>query len=379
MVWVCLALAGVSLAISLPLGALLVGSGYRWGWIDPIGGEAHKRHERAVPNTGGIAIFIAVAMPMTAALLSVWLLSPAWWHQWLPAVGVHLDGLKSSSSMGGGVLSAMGLLHLLGLWDDRRPLGPYVKLAGQLLIALGLVTLCDMRVLEFLAHQGAWGQVLTLVLSLLWIVVIINAFNFLDNMDGLAGGVAAIIAGLYLAATLLAGQWFVAALTALLLGALVGFLVFNFPPAKLFMGDGGSLVVGLLLAVISIRTTYFAPEGDPDIVLRVPGHWYGALMPLMVMAVPLYDFVSVVVIRLAQGRSPFRGDQSHFSHRLVAGGLTRRRAVVVIWLCTLATGLGGVMLGFLDHWQAMIAAAQSATVLVLLAVLETSRGLFLGR
>jgi UDP-GlcNAc:undecaprenyl-phosphate GlcNAc-1-phosphate transferase len=153
--------------------------------------------------------------------------------------------------------------------------------------------------------------------------------------------------------------------------------VFNVPPAKVFMGDGGSLVLGLLLAVISIRTTYFDTEvgtaASGGAKQGAPGAWYGVLMPLMVLAIPLYDFTSVTLIRLAQGKSPFVGDQNHFSHRLVRKGLSRRAAVIVIWLCTLATGLAGVMLGSLEGWQAALAAGQTVAILALLALLERSK------
>ena len=276
---------------------------------------------------------------------------------------------------------SMTILHVLGLVDDRRGLGPIVKLVVQLIVAVALATLFDMRILQFLGGFGPLGSVACIGLSVLWIVAITNAMNLLDNMDGLSGGVGAIISGLYLAATLINGQWFVAALSALLLGALVGFLAFNFPPARVFMGDAGSLVVGLLLAVISIRTTYV--QADADQTTATVGTaasdygpnaaWYGLLMPLIVMAIPLYDLTSVTLIRLAQGRSPFVGDHQHFSHRLVDRGMSRRTAVIVIWLCTLATGLGSVILGRLEGWQAAFIGAQTAAVIAVLILLERAR------
>ncbi|MFW6060038.1 MAG: MraY family glycosyltransferase [Phycisphaeraceae bacterium] len=354
------------MAIALPLTAVLAHVGRRWAWLDEVGGEAHKAHAQAVPNTGGVALFVAIALPMAAALAAVWGVPMAWWERWLPAAAVHVPGLRQVTALGAVLLGTMAVLHGVGLVDDRRALGPGAKLAAQLVVAIVLV-LAGFRVLSVLDTFGAWGVALSGAVTVAWIVVIVNAFNFLDNMDGLSGGVGAIIAALYLAATLLSGQWFVAGLAALLVGALLGFLVFNVSPARIFMGDGGSLVIGLLLAVISVRTTYF----DPEAIAPTPGrHWYGVLMPVMVMAIPLYDFTSVTLIRLMQGRSPFRGDQQHFSHRLVALGLSRRRAVGVIWLCTLATGLSGVMLGSLAVWQALLAAAQTIAVVALLAVLE---------
>jgi UDP-GlcNAc:undecaprenyl-phosphate GlcNAc-1-phosphate transferase len=270
------------------------------------------------------------------------------------------------------VLAAAAVFHVMGLIDDRRRLGPYSKLLVQLLVAAALAIFFDMRILMLLDAWGAGGRGLSVAVSVLWIAAITNAINFLDNMDGLSAGVSAIIAGLYLAATLIGGQWFVAALCALLLGSLLAFLAFNFPPAKVFMGDGGSLVVGLLLAVISVRTTYVDCCDAASASHSGSRGWYGVLMPLVVMAVPLYDIASVTLIRLSQGKSPFYPDQQHFSHRLVKKGLSKRTAVMLIWLCTLATGLGGVMLGRVEGWQAALIAGQTAAVVAVLGMWERS-------
>lgn len=369
MIWVCLSLVAVSLALSLPLSWLLVALGRRFGHIDQPGAEGHKVHARAVPNIGGIAVFAGVVVPLAAALAAAWLTPASGWGSWLAALTEHLPGLRRQTPLALAVLAALAVLHVLGLIDDRRRLGATTKLLVQLVVAAALVIFFDMRALKLLDAYGPAGVAGSVIVSVLWIVAITNAMNMLDNMDGLSAGVGAIIAGLYLAATLIGEQWFVAALAALLLGALLGFLVFNFPSARIFMGDGGSLVLGLLLAVISIRTTYFQ-GGDP---VR-PGAWYGLLMPLMVMAVPLYDMVSVILIRLSQGRSPFMADRSHFSHRLVRTGLPAHLAVLIIWLCTLATGLSGVMLSSLAGWQAALAAAQTLAVIALLALLEGGQG-----
>lgn len=359
----------VSFAITVPLASYLIRISRRFGLIDTQGpDQLHKRGGSRVPNTGGIAVFWALVTPMAMGMIAVWLVPLGWWQDNIPAIAEHREGLRRMTGMGGSILIALAIVHMVGLYDDRRPLGPMLKLVIELTVAAALVLLADMRVLDFLATRyGAAGMVLSVLVSVAWIVVITNAFNMLDNMDGLSAGVAAICASLYLISTLIGGQWFVAVLAALLVGALLAFLLFNYPPAKLYLGDGGSLVIGLMIAIISIRTTYFGPR---SVVPDQPGAWYGVLMPLMVLAIPLYDFVSVTLIRLAGGRMPWQGDQQHFSHRLVQMGMTRHAAVMVVWLCALATGLAGVMLGSLTKWQAVIAALQTVTILMLLAVLE---------
>lgn len=366
-----LLLVVATFAISLPLTWIVIGAGRRLGQVDKpdaAGSGGRKDHGRVVPATGGVAIFWSIAGIMLVALGAVWLVPvpETGWGGYAEALRPHIQGLKSQTPMALGVLGAMLVMHITGLVDDRKGMGPMLKLGIQIAVAVALATFVEMRIFEFLGDRfGLAGTVASIVLSVLWIGVVCNAMNFMDNMDGLSGGVGCICASLYLAATLIGGQWFVAAMAAMLVGALLGFLVFNFPPAKVFMGDGGSLVLGLLLALISMRTTYFAPEAATR-----PGAWYGVLMPLMVLAVPLYDFTSVTLIRISQGRSPFQGDQQHFSHRLVKKGMSKPVAVMVIWLCTLATGLSGVMLGSLSAWQACIAAAQTVAVLLVLAMIE---------
>ena len=373
MVRLCLAMSLVSFACCLPLCWWLIGFSRRRGQLDQPGAEEHKAHHRAVANTGGIAIFWAVVAPMALALAGVWLLGGDTWSNWIAPLAAHLDGLKTRTPAALALIGAMVVLHVTGLIDDRRGLSATVKLLVQFVVALVLAGPLQIRVMQFLESYGQLGVGASTLISVLWIVAIINAMNMMDNMDGLAGGVGLIIAGFYLAATLIAGQWFVAALCALLCGALVGFLVFNRPPARLFMGDAGSLVIGLLLAVISIRTTYYvspSPNGTALPTIASGAAWYATLMPLVIMAVPLYDLVSVCLIRLAHGRSPFVGDRNHLSHRLVRRGMSQPTAVGLIHLLTMATAMGGIMFATLTAWQAVLVAAQTVLILTVLAVLE---------
>jgi len=356
-----LGLVLVGLLIGSAMCAAVLHVSAKRGWTDAIGAEAHKQHEAVVPNTGGVAIFWAVLLPIVGILLAAWAVPI---ESWPPELRQHIPGLRSETLAGALLLSAVVIMHVLGLIDDRRRLGPWSKMGVMLLAAALLATAADMRVLLVLDQWGPGGYVLSVLVSVVWIVLIVNAFNFLDNMDGLSAGVAMILAGLYLIITLAGGQWFVAGLCALLCGSLLAFLCFNLPPARLFMGDGGSLVIGLLMAIVSIRTTYYQPEA-------VDHHRHGVLMPLIMMAVPLYDFVSVTVVRLLRGMSPFRGDHNHFSHRLVRLGLSKQRAVGLIWLCTLATGMSGLVIGWLAKDMALIVGIQALVILAALALLES--------
>ncbi|MEE8155836.1 MAG: MraY family glycosyltransferase [Phycisphaerales bacterium] len=372
MVWMVLALAVVGMAISLPATALLCRIGHRLGALDSTGAAGHTKQLRTVPNIGGVGIFLAVGLPLAFGVLALHLVDATTLSEWFPGLTQHLPRLLEgtdqtipSTSTAAAMLGGMIVLHVLGLIDDRRNVSPWVKLAIEVAVAAAMAIWFDVRLMSLL---GTWPSV---IVTILWIVLVINAINFMDNMDGLAGGVSAIAAALFMAACIVNHQWFIAATLALLMGGLIGFLVFNFPPAKIFMGDGGSFVVGFILAVLTARTTYYDPlQAD----FPLGGGWYGVFMPLIVLAIPLYDFTAVTFIRLKQGRNPLIGDQQHFSHRLVQRGLSPRGAVVVIWSAAAVTGIGGVSLGRLDAWQAALVGAQTLLVLIMIALLEhTSR------
>jgi UDP-GlcNAc:undecaprenyl-phosphate/decaprenyl-phosphate GlcNAc-1-phosphate transferase len=376
MIWLCLMLVPVAAAVSLPLTALMIRLGHRLSMLDSAGVPGQiKAPARRVPNTGGVAIFWAIVGPMVAGLVlaSVVQLTGEGGTSWLDAVRKHLPGIREQTPLAFLVLLCAAGLHVLGLIDDRRPMGPWVKLAVMALPPVLIVSLFpETRLLTMLDNRvgGVW---LSVAVTVVWFLVVTNALNFLDNMDGLSAGVAAIAAACFLAAAALNGQWFVAASLALIVGATLGFLVFNFRPgvrggAKIFMGDGGSLVLGFLLAFLTVRTTYYRGEGSGP-----AGGWYGVFMPLVVLAVPIYDFVSVCVIRISQRRSPFVGDRQHLSHRLVRLGLSESSAVGVIVGLTAITGLSGIVLGSLAPWQAVIVGVQTMVILLLVGLFEYSR------
>ncbi len=372
----CLLLIPLAFLLALPLTLLARAVGHRLNALDGAGVSGQvKAAARPVPNTGGMAIVLAFSLPIVLGLVAVATPLAGRLTSLVPALTDHLPGIRGETANAVVLLMFLGALHVVGLVDDRRPLGPLFKLGIMLGCALGVVLLTGSRLLTMLdAHVG--GPWLSVLLTVLWIVVVTNAFNFLDNMDGLSAGVALIAAGCFLAAALIHGQWFVGACLALLVGTLAGFLVFNFPwgqrGASIFMGDGGSLVVGFVLAFLTVRTTYYAP-GVPGLGGSGgggDGAWYAVFMPVVVLAIPLYDLASVCAIRLSQGRSPLVGDMQHFSHRLVSRGLSRRDAVLIIYGATGVTAIGGVALGSLADWQAMLVGVQVLLVLLVIALYE---------
>jgi UDP-GlcNAc:undecaprenyl-phosphate/decaprenyl-phosphate GlcNAc-1-phosphate transferase len=380
-VWLCLSLIAVGLAISLPGTWLARRVGHKLNALDSAGVAGQvKAARRKIPNTGGVAIFAGIAIPMSLALLGIWLIEPASLTRAFPALAPHLPGIRDQTAAAGALLGGLAVLHVLGLYDDRKPMRAIIKLVAQFGVATIVCLMTQTRLLTVLDPYvgGTW---LSVLITVFWIVVITNAMNFMDNMDGLSAGVGAVASAFFLAAALVHGQWFVAACLALLIGSLLGFLKFNFPRhggASIFMGDGGSLVVGFMLAFLTVRTTYLgaAHTGASPADAALAGNaiagaaWYAVFMPLVVMAIPLYDFLSVVIIRLSQGKSPFVGDLQHFSHRLVQRGLSRKSAVVVIYGFTAVTGVGGVSLRSLEPWQAILVGVQTLLIFLVLAIFE---------
>lgn len=271
----------------------------RLGVMDQPG--ARKVHLNPIPLLGGVAIYGA----FIAALL------------------IFGDRFRLNELIS--ILVGASLMSFLGVWDDRRSLSPLLKLFGQL-IAASILVLTGVRIGTF-----PWEAV-NIAITLGWVVVITNALNLLDNMDGLSGGVGAAAAIFFLLLAAMNGQYLVGALSAALVGACLGFLVYNFNPASIFMGDAGSLFLGFMLAAVGIKLRF--PEGVEIVT------W---MVPVMIVGLPLFDTALVIISRLRRGLNPLTSPgRDHVSHRLVAMGYTRREAVLICYL--ICAGLGVISL-----------------------------------
>jgi len=266
----------------------------RFHWLDQPG--HHKSHANPIPLLGGIAMYIA----FLASLL--------------------LSNSRAILQEGTAVLIGATLLLVVGAIDDRRGLSPRTKLLAQAGAAVLLVIGgAGIEVLPF-----AW---LNLAATILWVAAICNAMNLLDNMDGLSAGVAAIACAFFTLLALWQGQIWVSIVAAVLLGATLGFLRFNWNPATIFMGDAGSLLLGFLLAVLAIKLRF--PSADPSRTWPIP---------LLVLAVPIFDTTLVIISRLRRGVPISSGGRDHVSHRLVRLGLGVREAVATIYLVAALCG-----------------------------------------
>lgn len=263
--------------------------------------NARKIHVDPIPLLGGVAIYGA----FIAALL-------------LFGSRYRLNELVS-------ILVGASLMSFLGVWDDRQGLSPLLKLAGQF-VAASILVLSGVYIGTF-----PW-EALNIALTLLWVVAVTNAMNLLDNMDGLSGGVGAVAAVFFLLLAAMNNQYLVGALSAALVGACLGFLVYNFNPARIFMGDAGALFLGFILAAVAIKLRF--PEGVQIVT------W---MVPVLILGLPLFDTALVIVSRLRRGYNPLTTPgKDHVSHRLVALGYTRREAVLICYL--ICAGLGIIAL-----------------------------------
>ena len=264
---------------------------------------ARKVHVRPTPLLGGAAIYLA----FIAALM--------------------LFGDRFYVRQAVGILVGATACSLLGLVDDRSGIGAWAKLAGQA-VAAGILMLSGVQV------ELPLPQVLNLAITLVWVVGITNSFNLLDNMDGLSGGIGTVAAVFFLLMAAMSGQYLIGLLAGALLGACVGFLLYNWNPASIFMGDAGSLFIGFMLAAVGIKLRF------PNNVAFVT--W---MVPVMVLGLPILDTALVTISRLRRGLNPLTTPgKDHLSHRLVRLGHTPREAVLALYLAAGGFGLLAVFL-----------------------------------
>ena len=276
--------------------------------------RSDRWHRRPTPAIGGVAIYLGFGIALAVGYL---LLPP----DAVAPLAARAPQSRIPWSARDGLLAAGTFIFLAGLLDDLVSLKPAQKLATQVMAAALLV----------LSGIGVWatGQYgLDALLSVLWFVAIANAMNLLDNMDGLAGGIAAIAAGYLSLLFFLEGQTGPLLLSLAFGGALVGFLAHNYPPARIFMGDSGSLFLGLFLAGLSLSPT---PGLSRSLFAVVA-------VPVLILAIPILDSTLVTVGRVLEGRPISQGGKDHTSHRLVALGASEERALWLLWSLALSGG-----------------------------------------
>ena len=317
----------------------------RFDFVDHPGDR--KRHHCATPLMGGVSIYLAFA----AALLGGVLL---WPHL---SQGELADTPLSWTQLSLMVMGGGAIMVIVGLLDDRFELKPRTKLllhtAAAILVGIFFVWR-GAQVSLFLTGLPWMAAVVTLV----WLVGLTNSMNLLDHADGLAAGVGGIAALFFMVVNLLNGNSAIAFVCAALAGASIGFLVFNFSPASVFMGDAGSNFLGFTLGVIAVLGVY-TPEGS----IRE----LSVLSPLLILAVPLLDTLLVAEYRMRRGAPLFAADRNHIAHRLMRIGLSSRESVVLLYVLSALLGLLALLLPTLQSYQAVLVMAHAVGVTMIVA------------
>ncbi len=311
---------GTSLAISLLLVPAVRYVGIRLGRVSVP--REDRWHRKSTPTLGGVAIFAATF----AAIL----------------INEVISGGGNNEHIG--LLVGASFIFFLGLYDDFRHISPPTKLIGQILAAaiviyFGYTTNFFTPRIE----NTIVAQIPNIGLTFLWLVGITNAINLLDNMDGLAGGISFITAFILSFFFWQAGDTGLLAISLALAGGTLGFLVFNFPPASIFMGDSGSLYLGFSLAVLAI-----ARQPQASNVFAIMG------VPTLIFMLPILDTTLVTITRILRGQSPAQGGRDHTSHRLIAFGFNERQAVLLLYAVALVSGIAALSIERLEYWLSLL-------------------------
>ena len=273
--------------------------------------SAHKSHKNPVPYLGGVAIIIGFVIVSYIALISD---KFTWSNFWLAT----------------SVLGPALVMGLVGLWDDLKSLSPLPRFIGQ---SIAGIVVAFILILNDNIGNPTGITALDAVITVIWIVGICNSINFFDNLDGGAAGTVAItaISLTYLAIT--GDQYFIAALSIVVAGSTLGFLIWNRAPARIYMGDAGALFLGLLVATLTVR---FKPSTDNLI--------NSFAIPILLLAIPILDTTVAVFSRLRRKVSPFQGGKDHLSHRLVRYGLSRKVSAITLWSLSAIYGMFAVLI-----------------------------------
>ncbi len=364
-----LALALISAVITFGMSLVVYRVSLKYRLYPKI--RARDVHTRPTPRLGGIAMFLGILVAFGVS----WLLSSQF--------GV-LSLIFSDSGPILAILGAALLIVVIGVVDDIWDLDWMTKLAGQF-VAAGLIAWFGVQIYSLPLGGGltVGSPIMSIVITLFAIVLVMNAINFIDGLDGLVAGVALIANGTFLVYTYLLQReispqnYFSLAgvIAAILVGACAGFLPLNWHPAKMFMGDAGALLIGLLMATSAISVTgTINPEVLPTLGRSslVPA-FIPIILPFAVLVVPLLDFGLAVIRRLRAGKSPFSADRKHLHHRLLDMGHSHLHAVLIFYAWTAVLSIGCLLFFFDPYWMAIVFVAIGLVICTAFTLAPLSR------
>ncbi len=283
-------------------------------------GEARKLHKRVVPTIGGIIIFAATLFAFAL---------------WFPYDHPDVELLKHWMQEFQFIVCCMLILFFVGIKDDIIGTAPIKKLAAHILVGMILVLMAEMRIrgLHGLFGVGEIPLWASIFLSIFTYIVTVNAFNLIDGVDGLAAGVGLIGGIAFGILFFLANDILMGMLAFSLAGSLAAFLAFNFSPAKIFMGDSGSMLIGLIMAVLAIKFVETVPAENSNIVVS---KLFTPVVAMSILAYALTDTLRIFIWRAIRGVSPFAADRNHLHHLLIDSGMSQAKTVICIYLANIA-------------------------------------------
>ncbi|MBV8879089.1 MAG: undecaprenyl/decaprenyl-phosphate alpha-N-acetylglucosaminyl 1-phosphate transferase [Planctomycetaceae bacterium] len=339
----------VAALLSIPA---LISVAKRANFLDQPG--PRKIHTAPVPYGGGLAVALGV---LGSAAVYLWAIGTGPGGEVLSRFVPVDRSTKTLTPQSLAIYMLASLVILvLGLVDDRKRLSARHKLLVQAIVAAGVATFGQrLQLFDAPAPVG-------IAVTVLWILAVTNAFNLLDHMDGLSSGVALLSGAAFLVVALQTGQTSIACVLIPLLGACTAFLIYNFPPARMFLGDAGSLFIGFWLSCLTVSFTFYEA--------RYPLYTY--FTPLAILAVPLFDTAVVILLRLFHHKPVFEGDTNHFAHRLTALGMSRKGAVLTVYALTLTAGLSAVLLYNVEQRGALLILLQLLLTFGIITLLEAA-------
>lgn len=309
-----------------------------------------KVHSSPTPITGGLAVYLSIVGTVIIGLIG---------KNFLPeSFFVYSQGISSILPKLIVFLITSAVVVVAGFIDDIYHISPLTKIFFQAIC--GFITFLAGIKISFFS-SNTYVQI---ILTVGWIIVCMNSFNLLDHMNGLAAGVGFISGSIFFFSASGNGQLFISTLLACFLGSIFGFLRYNFPSAKIFLGECGSSFIGYFLGCLAIMGTYYQYKPEQSFL--------PVLSPLLIFSLPFFDTISVIYIRIRNKKPIFEGDKNHLSHRLVRLGMTPSQAVIFCYLLTLACGIGALILKRMTTIGGIIVFFQTILILLCVAILEST-------
>ena len=293
--------------------------------MDSEGHGSHLKKIRSVPNIGGVGVFVSIF------IISCLTFNIGSCTNWGSFVAYEFSYGRPWSVFFITLFLSTFLVHVIGIIDDRRGLSPAPKFIVQFISALSVVWILDLELLKVVDSIFGFGGIMSKVFAIFWIVGITNGINYLDNIDGLVSGIVLVAATSLAFFAYDAGQSVHLVFLTSIAGASFAFILVNRSPARIFLGDGGSLVFGFLLGVLSLAVTYWDSESYSQDSIG----WQVLFAPIIIFSIVIYDIFVVSFIRWKQGKSLFVGDQQHLTHRLFHKGFSHEQVVSLIWCLSL--------------------------------------------